>query len=212
MRGQGTNLSDIDLVLVFDALEAARRESFIFDGVPVEAFVHDPGTLAWFIQDDATRGQPSILTMIAEGRAIGKDLERAEALRTCVLARLEAGPTALSKAELDRLRYEITDALDDLRGERSAAERLAIGVLLYPKLAELALRGRGRWSGMGKWIPRLLAKEDQGLSDCFDLAFRTLFEAGQPDLVIALAESELDPHGGLLFDGDRRTAPASWRF
>lgn len=211
MRGQGTNLSDIDLVVVFDALEAARRESFIFAGVPVEAFVHDPSTLAWFVNDDVARGRPSILNMITEGRAIGKDLEHAEALRRSVSARFDAGPPALSQAELDMLRYEITDAVDDLQGERSAIELLAIGALLYPRLAELALRGRGRWSGVGKWIPRLLTKEDHTLGERFDTAFRALFEAGQPGPVIALAESELGPHGGRLFEGDRRIAPASWR-
>lgn len=211
MRGEGTNRSDIDLVVVFDAREAARRESFIFKGVLVEAFIHDPGTLAWFINDDAARGRPSILNMVAEGHAIGRDLDRAETLRERVSKRLRAGPPALTQAELDVLRYEITDAIDDLRGDRNVSERLAIGVLLYPKLAELALRGRGQWSGVGKWVPRLLAKNDQALGDRFDTAFRALFEAGQPDPVIALAESELAPYGGRLFDGDRRTAPANWR-
>ncbi|WP_026597286.1 nucleotidyltransferase domain-containing protein [Methylobacterium sp. 77] len=211
MRGEGTNLSDIDLVIVFEALEAARRESFTFNGVPVEAFVHDPGTLAWFINDDAARGRPSILNMIAEGHAIGRALNRAETLRDSVSIRLRAGPPALTQAELDVFRYEITDAVDDLRGERNAPERQAIGIMLYPKMAELALRGRGQWSGVGKWLPRLLAKNDQTLGDRFDTAFRALFGAGQPDPVIALAESELAPHGGRLFDGDRRTAPANWR-
>jgi hypothetical protein len=31
------------------------------------------------------------------------------------------------------------------------------------------------------------------------------------DPVIALAEAELAPHGGPLFDGHRRDAPSSWR-
>lgn len=42
IRGEGTYLSDIDLVVVFDQIDAARRESFIIDGIPIEAFVHDP--------------------------------------------------------------------------------------------------------------------------------------------------------------------------
>jgi predicted nucleotidyltransferase len=36
MRGEGTRLSDIDLVVIYDHLEAARRESFIVVGIPVE--------------------------------------------------------------------------------------------------------------------------------------------------------------------------------
>ena len=71
MRGQGTILSDIDLVVVFDHVEAACRESFVVEGVPVEAFVHDRETLAWFVDDDVAQGRPVILTMIAEGTIIG---------------------------------------------------------------------------------------------------------------------------------------------
>lgn len=67
----GTQFSDIDLAVVFASLEAAYREFFVFDGVPMEAFVHDAGTLTWFMNDDVSRGIPSILHMAAQGRAIG---------------------------------------------------------------------------------------------------------------------------------------------
>jgi hypothetical protein len=211
VRGEGTFLSDLDLVVVFDHLNAARRESFTVDGVPIEAFVHDPETLAWFINEDATRGRPSILNMIMEGKIIGPNQGRAEALRADVSARSESGPLPLSPAALNALRYEITDAVNDLRGDRTAGEALAIGAMLYPKLVELALRGRGHWNGTGKWAPRLLTKLDATLARRFDTAFRALFTDGDGGPVIALADAELAPHGGPLFDGDSREAPASWR-
>lgn len=211
MRGEGTRLSDIDLVVVFDRLDAARRESFAVDGVPVEAFVHDPETLAWFVNEDVARGRPSILNMIAEGAAIGRDRDRAEALRADISTRLAVGPMPLSATAVNTLRYEITDAVDDLRGDRTPDEAMAIGAMLHPKLVELALRGRGRWYGTGKWAPRLLATIDAGLAIRFHDAFRALFADGDHRPVIALAEAELAPHGGPLFDGDRRDAPRSWR-
>ncbi|MCD0501486.1 hypothetical protein [Bordetella petrii] len=210
LRGQGTYMSDIDLVVVHGRLDAALRESFLADGVPVEAFVHDPQTLAWFIDDDVARGRPSLLNMIAEGTAIG-NLEQARVLQQGIARRLRAGPPALTAAQLDALRYEITDAIDDLRGERTAGEIMAIGAMLHPRLAELSLRGRGRWNGVGKWLPRLLAQADAALAARYQQAFDALFKAGQCEAVIALAEAELAPHGGPLFDGDRRVAPASWR-
>lgn len=211
MRGEGTYLSDIDLVVIFNHLDAARRESFTVDGVPIEAFVHDPETLAWFVNEDVARGRPSILNMIVEGKIVGSHDGRAEALRDEVTARLGNGPLPFSAAALNDLRYEITDAVDDLRGDRTAEEALAIGVMLHPKLVELAMRGRGHWNGTGKWAPRLLANIDADLATRFDNAFRTLFIGGDVDPVITLAEAELAPHGGPLFDGDRRDAPASWR-
>lgn len=211
MRGEGTYLSDIDLVVVFDHLESARRESFTVDGVPIEAFVHDPETLAWFVNEDVTRGRPSILNMIVEGKIVGPGQERAEALRAEVAARLASGPLPFSAAALNGLRYEITDAVDDLRGDRTAQEVLAIGAMLHPKLVELALRGRGHWNGTGKWAPRLLMNINADLASRFDGAFRMLFTGGDVGPVITLVEAELAPHGGPLFDGDRRDAPSSWR-
>jgi hypothetical protein len=211
MRGEGTYLSDIDLVVIYDQVEAARRESFIVDGVPFEAFVHDRETLAWFVNADVARGKPSILNMIAEGSIIGPAPEHAEEMRGHIAKRLAEGPPEMASAELDALRYEITDAIDDLRGVRNPSEIMAIGAMLHPRLIELSLRGRGRWNGSGKWGPRLLRGLDAGLADQFDQAFRALFVSGVCEHVIALAERELEPHGGPLFNGDCRYAPASWR-
>ncbi|MGJ0427415.1 nucleotidyltransferase domain-containing protein [Methylocystis sp.] len=211
MRGQGTYLSDIDLVVIYDQLEAARRESFTAEGVPVEVFVHDLETLAWFVNEDVSRGQPSILNMIAEGAAIGRASDRAETLRLEISERLAMGPPPLTPVALNTLRYEITDAVDDLRGDRSPSEMMAISAMLHPKLVELALRGRGQWNGTGKWAHRLLKEADTALADRFDDAFRILFISGNAGPVIELAEQELAPHGGRLFEGDCRSAPAAWR-
>jgi len=211
IRGEGTVLSDIDLVVLYDHVEAARRESFVVEGFPVEAFVHDAETLRWFMDQDVERGRPSIVNMVAEGRVIGPRPDCAEALKTEAAKRLADGPPSLSGEALNSLRYAITDLVDDLRGERTPQEMLAIGANLYQALADLALLGRGQWTGSGKWIPRLLAQLDEDVGHRFDDAFRYLFVAGQAGLLIALANAELARHGGPLFDGDRREAPVTAR-
>ncbi|UKE46074.1 MULTISPECIES: nucleotidyltransferase domain-containing protein [Xanthomonas translucens group] len=211
LRGEGTHGSDIDLVVVYDRLPAARREAFVAQGVPIEAFVHDQGTLAWFVDDDVARGRPSLPHMIAEGSILGAAVERAQAMQRNASERLRAGPPPLSPAQLQALRYEITDLVDDLQGERSAAQIVAIGATLYPRLVELALRGRGCWHGTGKWAPRLLARADADLAARFEHAFAALFATSACAPAIALALQEMAPHGGRLFDGDCRTAPAHWR-
>lgn len=211
MRGQGTLLSDIDLVVVHDHVQAARRESFLAQGIPVEAFVHDQSTLTWFINEDAKRGRPSMPNMVVEGVLIGPACDAVHALRQHAADRLESGPASLTPQALNLLRYEITDAIDDLRGVRPASEIMAIGAQLHARLVELALRGRGRWYGSGKWAPRLLNAVDPALAAQFDDAFRTLFVSGNAEVLIRLADGELAPHGGFLFDGDCRSAPATWR-
>ncbi|MBT2187558.1 nucleotidyltransferase domain-containing protein [Sphingobium nicotianae] len=207
MRGEGTHFSDIDMVVIHDRLPHAHRKSFLFEGVPVEAFVHDPETLAWFVEADSRKGHPAIISVIAGGRIIGADVVSAQALQARMAARLAAGPPPLDAEQRDRLRYGITDMLDDLRGDRSMAEIMALGAALYPRLAELSLRGRGSWNGSGKWVPRMLERAEPGLRDRYETAFAALFTRGASATVIALAEQEMAPHGGPLFDGYRGDAP-----
>ncbi|WP_343718207.1 nucleotidyltransferase domain-containing protein [Inquilinus sp.] len=211
MRGQGTPHSDIDLVVMYGGIDRARRESFRAGGFPVEAFVHDRGTLRWFLDQDIARGRPSILTMVAEGRLVGPVTAGAEALRSEAAALLAKGPPPLTPERRDALRYEITDMVDDLRDHRPRQEMLAIGAALHQRLADLILLGHGRWTGSGKWIPRLLAAFDQSRSRDFEEAFRSLFADGRADHLIAFAEAELGHHGGPLFEGDRREAPLDAR-
>ena len=88
VRGQGTALSDLDLVVLYDRLAHARRESFSFEGLPVDAFIHDGETLDWVFQGDLDAGKPAHLTMVAEGRIVGP---RPEAARQCQLLPLAEG-------------------------------------------------------------------------------------------------------------------------
>ena len=211
MRGEGTQFSDIDLVVIYRALPAAYRESFQFAGVPIEAFVHDPDTLEWFIDQDAARGRPGLFAMVAEGVVIGKRAPMARAMQSRIKARLAAGPPPLSPEQRESLLYRVGDLVDDLRAERTPAEQTAIGAGLYAPLAELSLRGRGCWNGAGKWIPRLLKQSAPELAARFEQAFTTLFTRGDTKAILALAEEEIARQGGPVFKGFRRDAPPTAR-
>ena len=211
MRGEGTMLSDIDLVVIFKHVETAWRDSLLFGDFPVEAFVHDPETLHWFIDQDVERGRPTLPNMLAEGRLIGPRIATGTPLQIEARQILATGPPPLAGERLDTIRYQITDRLDDLCGERNAAEIQAIGIGLYQPLGDLILLGRSRWTGVGKWLPRLLHRLDPALAGQFDAAFRDLFINADRGALIALANAELDRHGGRLFEGDHRQAPATAR-
>ena len=82
-RGEGTSMSDLDLVVVFKEIPNAYRESFRFGRWPVEAFVHDPKTLNYFfLQIDRVEGIPSLPAMVSEGLEVpgpsefSRDLKR----------------------------------------------------------------------------------------------------------------------------------------
>ncbi|KZS54308.1 MULTISPECIES: nucleotidyltransferase domain-containing protein [Rhizobium] len=210
MRGEGTAFSDIDLVVVFPSLERAWRESFTEDGFPVEAFVHDAQTLAHYLHRDADSGYPIMVNMVMTGCILGPDIDSARLIQAKAADILAAGPKPLAGADYDMLRYQVTDLADDLRGARPPEEVAAIAALLYQKLADLILLGRGAWSGRGKWAPRVLKTLDAQLAAEFDAAFRL---AGQGDgaRLLALADRELALHGGRYFDGYRQNAPLEAR-
>jgi predicted nucleotidyltransferase len=200
-RGDATPGSDLDLIVLYAKLPRSRRESLTIEETPVEVFIHDPETLAWSLNADIEAGKPGMHSMVSEGRILGPRPAAAERLQARARARLAAGPPPFTPEQVDLYRYHITDRLIDLRDERDAAEVVAIGVWLYLSLAELMLRGRGRWMGTGKWIPRHLRALDPALERRFSEAFEALFTRRDPALVIALADAEMAPHGGPLFDG-----------
>ncbi|WP_184460154.1 nucleotidyltransferase domain-containing protein [Rhizobium aethiopicum] len=210
MRGEGTEFSDIDLVVVFPALERAWRESFTVDEFPVEAFIHDPQTLAHYLHQDAESGCPIMVNMVATGSIVGPDIERARLIQAKAASVLAAGPKPLDGPSYDMLRYQVTDLADDLRGHRPPEEIAAIAADLYQKLADLMLLGRGAWAGRGKWAPRLLRELDVELAADFDAAFRLAVQ-GDGARFLALADRELAVHGGRFFDGFRQEAPLEAR-
>ncbi|MDR9781547.1 nucleotidyltransferase domain-containing protein [Rhizobium redzepovicii] len=210
LRGEGTAFSDIDLVVVFPSLERAWRESFTHEDFPVEAFVHDEETLAYYIHADTESGCPVMANMVATGRVVGRDTGRARIVQAKAAAMLAAGPKALAGTSYDMLRYQVTDLADDLRGTRPPEEIAAIAAQLYQKLADLILLGRGEWTGRGKWAPRLIGKLDTQLAAEFDVAFK-LAAGGEGTRLLALADRELALHGGRCFEGFRQEAPLEAR-
>lgn len=211
-RDEATAHSDIDLVVVFDRVDHAYRESFRFDGFPVEAFVHDPETLKYFVLEvDLPTGIPTLAHMVMEGVEIPRTSDLSSRLKAFSASVIEAGPPALSAERRNGLRYRITDLIDDIRSPRSRDELTAVATYLYDLLANYHLRTNGFWSAKGKAIPRALLRREPSVHAKFTKAFDDLFGQGDPSAVIEFANELLRPDGGFLFEGDRRDAPASWR-
>ena len=118
VRGEATATSDLDLIVLFSALPNAWRESFVFDGVPVDAFVHDPETLRAFFGKDIDAGKSAMLTMAVEGRIVGPRPEEAEAMKAEARTLLDRGPPPFDNAALDLFRYGITSHIEDLQDPR----------------------------------------------------------------------------------------------
>jgi len=206
MRGEGNERSDIDLVVVYPKLPRAWRVSFITDGFPVEAFVHDPETLAYFVQGDVDSGAPIIVHMIANGVIISGDPKEAENLQQQAREIFARGPNPLSGERYDTMRYFLSDLIDDLSAKRPLDEIAALSALIYPRLIDLVLLGSNQWTGKGKWGPRLLRRSDPALADVATKAFAEAVQ-GDAAALLALAEQVLDQHGGRYLDGYHVEAP-----
>lgn len=210
VRGEATAFSDLDLVVIFENLPIAFRESFYFRGFPVESFVHTPETLNYFFEQDGKSRVPSLAVMVAEGLEVPEKNDLSEKLKRRATEFL-AHPPELSEEENETLRYRITDAIDDLREPRSKEELTASATDFYPLLADFFLRSNGFWSASKKAIPRYLRKANPEFCTKFCEAFEELFGAGNSEKVVKLTEDLLKPHGGLIFDGFRREANVEGR-
>jgi predicted nucleotidyltransferase len=212
LRGEGTPTSDLDIVVVYEHLPHAYRESFVFEGWPVEAFVQDPETMNYFFHSsDAPQGRPVLARMVIEGLEIPEPSKFSAALKTIAEAFIEAGPPRWSKDDLLSMRYQLTDAVDDIRYPRSPEELVASASELYQMVADFYLRSQNLWSANRKAIPQRLQQVDAGFARRFTCAFESLFARKQSEPVISLVEEMLKPFGGFLFDGFRMDAPAAKR-
>lgn len=212
LRGEGTATSDLDIVVLYDKLPNAYRDSYYYAGWPVEAFVHDLETLAYFLADiDRPSGVPSLAAMVAEGLAIPAETRLSRRVKSDAQQFLQAGPSEWSREDINRSRYMITDLIDDLRSPRSNAEMYATAAQLYNAIANHFLRIQGMWSAKGKTIPRRLHRVDEQFAQAFDRAFGQLFTHGNTSGLFDLVSDLLKQEGGFLFDGYRLEAPESWR-
>jgi len=156
-------------------------------------------------------GVPALAQMVLEGIEVPEPSEMSRELKRRAASVIDAGPPALDSDREQRMRYCISDVLDDLRTPRSRNEVIAAGARLFELLADYHLRRRRLWSAKGKAIPRVLQQTDASLCAVYCDAFEELFAQGDPQAVIRLAEDLLRESGGPLFDGYRADAPPTWR-
>ncbi|MGK5059639.1 nucleotidyltransferase domain-containing protein [Janthinobacterium sp. LB2P49] len=212
--GRQTPSSDIDLLLLFDHVDCAWRSTIVAEGRTVELFAHDVATFTYFCKEiDAPGGTVPLARIVLEGENIAASGEHYAQLLALAQAIAAAGPPVLDTDNLQRRRYAITTALEDLVDSRHPGEALAVACQLYPALADLHLRAAGQWSGGGKHLFRRLQAFDAAIAAQLDGALRLAagdLPAGQQAFE-QVAAAVLAPVGGPLLDGFTLLAPAHWR-
>jgi predicted nucleotidyltransferase len=200
VRGQATERSDIDLIIYHDKISKAYRESYYYEGVPIEVFVHSKTSFDYFFKYDCNRKMPSLPLMVLESEII-KDCHYFAFLKEKAKEIYLSGPGKLSKDELDFKRYFITDLKDDLIGSKDEFEILLIVNALLVKLHEFYLLSKNQWIGQGKWIKRSLAKYDSDFAIRFEEASLNFYSLRDKSIIIDLIDEILLPYGGDYFQG-----------
>jgi hypothetical protein len=213
-RNEAKATSDLDVVVLFETLpQGAWRLTEERNGIEVEAFVHDLGTLRYFFEEfDAKTGSRTLANMVAEGRPVpGLPNRLADEAKSIATAFIAAGPPALDTEALERRRFLIGSFLDDLKDDRPRHEHLATAATLYIQLADFILRASGEFSGQGKGLARALDAQDPMLAEKIDAAFAAFFTTRSTTHLDAAVSEALAPFGGRIGPRYFAQAPASWR-
>lgn len=139
----GTPASDLDLVIVFEEIPNAYREAFIYEGWPMDAFIHDPSTLGYFFEKvEADNGKPALIQMIVNGHEVLDPNDFSPKIKTLAGEALRRGPVEWSKEQIDKERFLITDILDDIKCPASREEQVASAAHLFEPLIQFYFRAQ----------------------------------------------------------------------
>jgi hypothetical protein len=196
-----TATSDLDLVVVLDGPPAPFRQTLRAHGWIVEAFVHTRSSLEHYWGLDEQQRRPALLRMCAQSRVVASRDGQADRIRAEAQDRLADGPPQLTPEERDRLRYALTDLLEDLAGCDDRGELAHIAARVLVQTSELALAVNGRWWGTGKWLHRELVAFDAQLADELAAAHRAALADGDTEPLHRVAQGVLEWAGGRLLEG-----------
>ena len=210
--GGGTSASDLDIVIVFEEVAHAYREAFVYDGWPIDAFIHDLNTLRYFCGKlEASDGKPALINMILRGQEILEPNEFSSQAKNIAEQALAKGPDSWTQAQIDKERFLITDILDDIKSPKNKEEQIISAVHLFEPLLQFYFRTATKWTASGKSLIRLLKAENPELAEEWTTAFEILIQTGDASGIESAVTKILAPHGGYLWDGFRSDAPAEWK-
>ncbi|XEC94383.1 nucleotidyltransferase domain-containing protein [Paenibacillus tarimensis] len=199
-RGQHKENSDLDIVIIDDALPSAYRESLTDFGWRIEAFIHTTESIKQCFENDRNKGRPTMPNMCASG-IILRDDGTVLALKREAQMLLDEGPKLLTPDEIRASRYFLTDLLDDFIDADRFDEALMTMNVLSLQVAQFVLRVNGRWIGRGKGLAREFRQFNEKLSNRYIEAIRVFSRTEHKQPFIQFVDDMLEPHGGRLFEG-----------
>ncbi|MCH5586362.1 nucleotidyltransferase domain-containing protein [Shimazuella sp. AN120528] len=200
VRGEETDQSDLDIVIIDDSIISPYRESVIAYQWMIETFVNTSESYRDFFEKDSKRGRPSLPQMCVEG-IVFQDDGLAKRIKVEAEKLLMQGPEPWTRKDIDVKRYMITDLLFDLEGSTNEKEDLFIVSSLSIEVHEFILRTNRQWVGNSKWIVRALRNYSPELCEEFVKVYASFYKNGDKQSFIEFVDRMLKPYGGRLFQG-----------
>ncbi len=174
-------------------------------------FVHTSDTLRWFVAKDLARRNPTMARLVATGIPLLPGPAGEELRQECAEV-LASGPGPVPDAEMDLMRYHLTDQVDDLATIDPGPVGDAIAVEVWRLTAELLLASNAAWTGDAKWLIREIETLDTQLGSDFATRLHAGLSAalgGDPVPLSSVAKEALVHVGGPLWSGFSLDAPSA---
>ncbi|HAU0349440.1 TPA: nucleotidyltransferase domain-containing protein [Legionella pneumophila] len=207
-QGLGNEASDLDLIIVFESLPNAYREALVYEGWAIDTFVHDRETLRYFFEESRKNsGISGLIQMILTGKEMLPTSDFSKGIIKEAYDYLKQGPSSWDKNIIDKERFLITDALEDVMYSQSHDEQIATASWLFEALSQFYFRAQNKWCASEKSIVRYLQQENPDLAREYLECFKQVFKSGDARDLKKLVEKILKPYGGLLWEGFYSDAP-----
>lgn len=192
--------SDLDLVIIDEAVFFPYYECLLSDGWRIDTFVFSSANYRPYFDACSRSGIPTLLRLCAEGVPL-RDRGAGERLREEAAERLAAGPDPWTDDEKDRSRHKMSEHLEDLEASADFMETVFAAQTVCMEAARFALRTGGHWAGEGKWLARELARSVPDFYGELREAMTAYHEQHRVEPLIAAVDKLLEPHGGRLIEG-----------
>lgn len=201
VRGTATATSDLDVVVLLPDDAGTVRETVGWSGRTIDVFGYDPAGLSRWLATDTTRRRPALCSLVLDGVLVAGSASAAAEAQAAARRVFEAGPEPYSPAELQRMRYGLTDVLLDVQTASDRAESLLLAGTLVSDAVNLLFATLGRWSGNGKWLLRELRAYDGALAALLESAYDAHARTGDPAALVVVADEILARCGGRFLIG-----------
>lgn len=200
-RRSATTTSDLDVLVLLRDGAGCRRMTVGWEGTTVDLFAYDRDGLNRWLEKDRLQRRPSLCSIVLDGIVVSGCPEAATQAKSLARAALAAGPRPLADGELNRMRYDLTDVLLDLRSSGDRGEILLLGADAVRMAADLGLAIAGAWSGRGRWLLRALEDHDPALRRELVAGLDALAGDGDVTSLVTALDTVLDRVGGRYLIG-----------